>query len=395
MEKYEDLVYLDHNATTYLAPEVIQKISSLLESNFANPSSLYGVSQDAKEELEEARTDMKRILGIKTGKLIFTGGGSESDNLAIKGAAYANQRKGKHIITSQVEHHAVLHTCENIEKHGFEVTYLPVDNNGVIKLEELENAIREDTILISIMYANNETGVIQPIEDIVKIAREKGVLFHTDAVQVVGKMPINIEELDVDLLSLSAHKFYGPKGVGALYVKKRVLIDPLVHGGEQEQGKRAGTENTVGIIAMAEALKIAMQNPEKEIAREMVLRDKLENGLLKLIPESFINGGTAERLSNTTNIIVKYVEGEGMLLHLDSNKICASSGSACTSGSLDPSHVLLAMGVPHEFAHGSLRFSFGKFNTEADVDKVLEVLPTIIKTLREMSPLWDATKESK
>ena len=393
MEKFEDLVYLDHNATTYLAPEVIQKITGLLERNFANPSSLYRISREAKAELEDAREQMKELLGIQSGKLIFTGGGSESDNLAIKGAAFANQKKGKHIITTQVEHHAVLHSCENLEKHGFDLTYLPVDNDGVVDVDDLRNAIREDTILISIMYANNETGVIQPIEEIVKVAREKGVLFHTDAVQVVGKMPINIEELDVDLLSLSAHKFYGPKGVGALYVKKRVLVDPLIHGGEQELGKRAGTENTVGIIAMAEALKIALQNAKKEGSREKNLRDKLESGILELIPECFVNGIGAARLTNTTNIIIKYVEGESMLLHLDNNKICASSGSACTSGSLDPSHVLLAMGIPHEFAHGSLRFSFGKLNTEEDVDKVLDVMPKVIKTLRAMSPLWDEKKK--
>jgi len=386
MNKYKDIVYLDHNATTYLAPEVIEKIKTLLEPNFANPSSLYGISLRAKEELEDARAEMKKLLGISSGQLIFTGGGSESDNLAIKGVAYANQRKGKHIITSAIEHHAVLHTCENLQKQGFEITYIPVDDQGVVKLDELKKTIRKDTVLISIMYANNETGVIQPMAEIVKIAKEQGVLVHTDAVQVIGKLPINIDELGVDLLSLSAHKFYGLKGVGALYVKKRVLLDPIINGGEQENGKRAGTENVVGILAMAEA--------KDEGLREKKLRDKLENGLLSSIPESFINGKGADRLSNTCNIIIKYIEGESMLLHLDANNICASSGSACTSGSLDPSHVLLAMGVPHEFAHGSLRFSFGKLNTEEDVNKVLEVLPKIIKTLRAMSPLWDESKKT-
>ncbi|OGI11196.1 MAG: cysteine desulfurase NifS [Candidatus Margulisbacteria bacterium GWF2_35_9] len=394
MNKYKDIVYLDHNATTYLAPEVIEKIKTLLEPNFANPSSLYGISLRAKEELEDARAEMKKLLGISSGQLIFTGGGSESDNLAIKGVAYANQRKGKHIITSAIEHHAVLHTCENLQKQGFEITYIPVDDQGVVKLDELKKTIRKDTVLISIMYANNETGVIQPMAEIVKIAKEQGVLVHTDAVQVIGKLPINIDELGVDLLSLSAHKFYGLKGVGALYVKKRVLLDPIINGGEQENGKRAGTENVVGILAMAEALKVSLKNAKDEGLREKKLRDKLENGLLSSIPESFINGKGADRLSNTCNIIIKYIEGESMLLHLDANNICASSGSACTSGSLDPSHVLLAMGVPHEFAHGSLRFSFGKLNTEEDVNKVLEVLPKIIKTLRAMSPLWDESKKT-
>ena len=394
MNKYKDIVYLDHNATTYLAPEVIEKIKTLLEPNFANPSSLYGISLRAKEELEDARAEMKKLLGISSGQLIFTGGGSESDNLAIKGVAYANQRKGKHIITSAIEHHAVLHTCENLQKQGFEITYIPVDDQGVVKLGELKKTIRKDTVLISIMYANNETGVIQPMAEIVKIAKEQGVLVHTDAVQVIGKLPINIDELGVDLLSLSAHKFYGLKGVGALYVKKRVLLDPIINGGEQENGKRAGTENVVGILAMAEALKVSLKNAKDEGLREKKLRDKLENGLLSSIPESFINGKGADRLSNTCNIIIKYIEGESMLLHLDANNICASSGSACTSGSLDPSHVLLAMGVPHEFAHGSLRFSFGKLNTEEDVNKVLEVLPKIIKTLRAMSPLWDESKKT-
>ena len=393
MEIFDNIVYLDHNATTYILPEVFEAMKPYLTNVFFNPSSIYRPSEELHEVLEEARDKIKELLGAKQGKVVFTGGGSESDNLALKGIAYAKQNKGKHIITSQIEHHAVLHTCENLEKHGFEITYLPVDKIGLVNLDALKKAIRKETILISIMYANNETGVIQPIEEIAKIAHENGILFHTDAVQVVGKIPVNVEQSGIDLLSLSAHKFYGPKGVGALYINKGVTIEPQIHGGGQEMKLRAGTENIAGIMGMVKALELASTNAVEESKKEKALRDRLQAGITKLIPECFINGYDSAkkdvRLNNTLNVIIKYIEGESMLLLMDAQKICISSGSACTSGSLDPSHVLLAMGIPHEFAHGSLRFSFGRYNTDSDVDKVLEVLPGIVSRLRKMSPLYE------
>ena len=380
------LVYLDHNATTPIDERVLSVMIPYFSANFANPSSIYTIAQKAKEVIEDARSRVAQLINASNGNIIFTGGGSEADNLAIKGVAFANMDKGKHIITSQIEHHAVLNPCKYLERLGFEVTYLPVDKYGIVDLDALRKAIRKDTILISIMYANNETGVIQPIEEIAKITKEKGVYFHTDAIQAVGKMRVDVEQLGVDLLSMSAHKFYGPKGVGALYVRKGIKIDPIIHGGGHEKGLRAGTENVAGIVGLTKALEIAMEHVEKEWEREQRLRDKLEKGLLEKIPDCFVNGHPEKRLANTTNIIVKYVEGESMLTYLDAEGICASSGSACTSGSLEPSHVLIAMGIPHELAHGSLRFSLGRSNTEADIDKVLDVLPNIVKKLREISP---------
>ncbi len=380
--------YLDHNATTYLDKKVLEAMLPYYTEKYANPSSIYSISQEVRDGIDTARAQVMKLLGASSGKLIFTGGGSESDNMAIKGVAYANVHKGKHIITSTVEHHAVLHTCEYLVKQGYTITYVPVDGRGLLKIDELKKAIRPDTILISIMYANNETGVIQPVAEIGKIAREHKIYFHTDAVQAVGKIQINVEKDNIDLLTLSAHKFYGPKGIGALYMRKGVVIDPLIHGGGQELNLRAGTENAAGIIGLAKALELANAAMEQESVREAKMRDRLEKGLIAAIPEGFVNGTGAPRLPNTLNLIFKYIEGESMLLFLDQKGIAASSGSACTSGSLDPSHVLLAMGVPHEFAHGSLRFSFGQRNTEEDVDKVLQVLPPIVERLRSMSPLW-------
>lgn len=381
--------YLDHNATTYLDKRVLKAMEPFLGELFANPSSISPVSQQVREKMESARQKMMSLIGATSGKLVFTGGGSESDNLAIKGTAWANQSRGKHMIISSIEHHAVLHTCEYLAKNGFEVSVIPVHQNGVIDMKAFEEAIRPDTILVSVMYANNETGVIQPVRDISKITKARKIIFHTDAVQVGGKLPIDVEELGVDLLTLSAHKFYGPKGVGCLYIRKGVKLEPLIHGGKQEMDLRGGTENVAGIIGMVTALELAMKSWQKEADRERKLRDDLQSKLLQVIPECFVNGDHADRLPNTLNIIAKYVEGESMLLSLGSKGIYASSGSACTSGSLDPSHVLLAMGVPHEFAHGSIRFSFGKWNTQDDVDRVVSALPPIVKQLRAMSPLWE------
>lgn len=387
-----DYTYLDHNATTYVDPLVLEAMLPYWGSKFANPSSIYDISQDVRADLDAARTELLSLLGATTGKVIFTGGGSESDNLAIKGFARANEGKGSHIITSAIEHHAVGHTCEFLEKHGFEITYVPVTNQGVINMEAFEAAIRPDTILVSVMAANNETGVIQPLEAIGKITKTKGITFHTDAVQIGGKLKIDVDAWNVDLLTLSAHKFYGPKGIGCLYVRKGVRIQPQIHGGSQELGLRAGTENVAASIGMVRALWLATESMETESRREQAMRDRLEAALVEQIPEVMVNGAGAPRLPNTLNIITKYIEGEGMLLYLNMNKIYASSGSACTSGSLDPSHVLLAMGIPHEYAHGSLRFSFGRSNTEEDVEKVIALLPGIVRQLRSMSPLWPENK---
>ncbi len=383
-----NIIYLDNNATTPLDERVLAAMMPYLSERYGNPSSIYSFSQKIKMEIEDARDKVKDIINAdEKDKLIFTGGGSESDNLAIKGIAFANMNKGKHIITSSIEHHAVLNTCKYLEKfHGFEITYLPVDEGGIIDIDFLNKSIREDTILITVMYANNETGVIQPIEDIGSIAREKGVVFHTDAVQVAGKLTIDVKKLNVDLLTMSAHKFYGPKGVGALYVKKGTKIHPLIHGGGHEMGLRAGTENTAGIIGLSHAFELSYENIEQEQLREKKMRDRLEKEILNKIPDVIVNGNKDKRLPNTLNVIFKYVEGESILMLLDSEGICVSSGSACTSGSLEPSHVLLAMGRPHELAHGSIRFSFGRFNKEEDVDKVVKVLPGIVKRMRDMSP---------
>lgn len=383
------MVYLDHNATTYCDPEVLKEMLPYFTDKFYNPSSVYTPSQEAKESVESAREKVAKFLDCLPSEIIFTSGGSESINMAIIGIAYAQKEKGNHIITSKIEHHAVIHTCKFLEKLGFEVSYIDVDRYGTIDIEKLEKAITSKTILISVMYANNEIGTIQPVEEISKIAKNKGIFFHTDAVQVVGKIPFSIKKIGADLLSLSGHKFYGPKGIGVLYMKKGIRIRPLIHGGGQEKNLRAGTENVPAIVGLGKACEIAEKNMEKDSIIEKELRDMLEKKLLEKIPEITINGHPEKRLYNTSNIGIKYVEGEGMLLNLDFEGICASSGSACTSGSLDPSHVLLAIGVSPEDAHGSLRFSFGRKNTKEDVEKVVSVLPGIVEKLRQMSPFWN------
>ncbi len=381
-------IYLDYNATTPIDPRVTEAMAPFLSDRFHNPSSLYQKSKITKKAIEDSREKLATLIGAAPKEIIFTGGGSESDNHAIKGIAFSLMKKGKHLITSSIEHHAVLHTCKFLEKIGFDVTYLPVDRYGIVNPDSVRKTIRDDTILVSIMYANNEIGTMEPIKEISEITREKGVIFHTDAVQAVGKIPINVNDLGVDLLSLSAHKFYGPKGVGALYIRKMLRIESLLHGGMQERGKRAGTENIAGIVGAGKAAEIAMEEMGEEKDKIKPLRDKLENELIKRIPEIIINGHPSNRLYNTLNIAIKYIEGEGMLTFLDFEGISVSSGSACASGSLDPSHVLLAVGVPIEHAHGSLRFSLGKYNNYKDIDKVIEVLPPIVEKLRSISPLW-------
>lgn len=389
-------IYLDYNATTPLDKRVLEAMMPYLTDNYANPSSIYRFAQQARKAIDDARAEVAASLNAREREIIFTGGGTEANNLAIKGVAFANSGKGRHIITSQIEHHAVLNTCKYLEeRHGFEITAVPVDSYGIVDVDAIKAAIRDDTILITIMYANNETGVIQPVREIAQIARERGIYFHTDAIQVVGKMPIDVQDLGVDLLSISAHKFYGPKGVGALFIRKGVRIDPLVHGGHHELNKRAGTENVAGIIGLAKALSIAHESMDEEWKREKHLRDKLERGIIERIPEVIVNGHPEKRLANTLNIIVKYVEGEAMLLTMDMEGICASSGSACTSGALEPSHVLTAMGIPHELAHGSLRFSIGRYTTEEEIDYVLDVLPKIVERLREISPFGPGKDELK
>lgn len=383
------MVYMDYNATTPTDERVLEEMLPFFKDIYGNPSSIYSLAQRAKKAIDEAREKLATLLNADPKEIIFTSGGTEADNWAIKGIAYANQDRGKHIITSQIEHHAVLNTCKFLEKQGFRVTYLPVDRYGVVDLDVLKQSITPETILISIMFANNEVGTIQPIKEIAKIAKKEGIYFHTDAVQAVGKIAVDVEELGVDLLSLSAHKFYGPKGIGALYVRRGVKIVPLLHGGEQERGRRAGTENVPGIVGLGKAAEIAGKEMEEEERRVKILRDKLEKKLVEKIPEIIVNGHPQNRLYNTLSICVKYVEGESMLINLDKEGICASSGSACTSSSLEPSHVLLAMGIPPEIAHGSLRFSLGKFNSEADVEKVSEVLPRIVEDLRKISPFWE------
>lgn len=382
-------VYMDYAATTYVKPEVLNEMLPYFTEKFGNPSSFYALSRETRSAIDQSRERVAKALGCDSREIFFTGGGSESDNWAIKGIAFANRNKGNHIITTKIEHHAILHTCEYLEKNGFQVTYLEVDEEGFINLEELKNAITDKTILVSIMFANNEIGTIQPIKEIGQICRERKVLFHTDAVQAVGHIDINVKELNIDLLSLSAHKFYGPKGIGALYVRKGIRLDNLVHGGGQERGKRAGTENIPGIIGLGKAIELATQDIHEKNQRLTALRDELIEGLLK-IPYSRLNGPRGDkRLPGNVNICFKFIEGEAILLSLDFEGVCASSGSACTSGSLDPSHVLLAIGLPHEIAHGSLRLTLGDGSTKEDVQYVIEVLPPIIQRLRDMSPLWE------
>lgn len=380
-------IYMDHAATTPVRPEVVEAMLPYFSSEFGNASSVYGWGRRAHQALDGARDQVSELLGAQANEIIFTSGGSEGANLAIKGVAWAYQTKGKHIITSAVEHHAVLDAALWLKKHGFDVTVLPVDEEGLVSPTDVEEALRPDTILVSIMHANNEVGTIQPISEIGAIVRKHGAYFHTDAVQSAGVLDINVEELGVDLLSLSGHKLYGPKGVGALYVRKGVRLDPLIHGGAQERRRRAGTENVAAIVGLARAFALARAERVQENERLVKLRDRLIEGLQK-IPSTKVNGSLVQRLPNNVNVCFQYIEGESMLLNLDLKGIAASSGSACTSGSLDPSHVLLAMGLTHEIAHGSLRLTLGRENTEADVDFVLQEIPVIMERLREMSPLY-------
>lgn len=387
------IIYMDYAATTYTKDEVMQEMLPYFTQYYGNPSSLYSVSRETQIAIDNARLRVAKAINADRTEIFFTGGGSEADNWALKGVAFANKHRGNHIITTQIEHHAILHACQFLERNGFEVTYLPVDEYGMIKIEDLKKAITEKTILVSIMFANNEIGTIQPIKEIGAICRERKIFFHTDAVQAIGHIPVDVKEMNIDLLSMAAHKFYGPKGVGALYIRKGIRIDNLIHGGGQERARRAGTENVAGIVGLGKALELAVSNMEEENKRLTMLRDKLINGLLK-VPYSRLNGPKNEnRLPNNANICFKYIEGESILLMLDDKGICASSGSACTSGSLDPSHVLLAIGLPHEIAHGSLRLTIGSSTTEEDIDYVLDTVPQVIQRLREMSPLWDEDKK--
>lgn len=383
------VVYMDHSATTYTKPEVLEEMIPYFTEYFGNPSSIYSLSRETKKAIDLSRERVAKAFNADRSEIYFTGGGSEADNWALKGIAFANRNKGNHIITTKIEHHAILHACEFLEKNGFEVTYLSVDKYGFINLKELEEAITNKTILVSIMFANNEIGTIQPIKEIGKICKDRNVYFHTDAVQAVGNVNIDVKEMNIDMLSLAAHKFYGPKGVGALYIRKGVKITNLIHGGGQERARRAGTENVAGIVGLGKAIELAVNNINEHNKKIKKMRDRLINGLLS-IPHTRLNGPIGnDRLPGNVNVCFRFIEGESMLLMLDSKGIAASSGSACTSGSLDPSHVLLAIGLPHEIAHGSLRLSLGDKNDEQDVDYALEVIPKIVQRLRDMSPLWD------
>lgn len=388
-------VYFDNSATTKLDKEVLKEMMPYLEGNYGNPSSIYRIGRENKKAIEDAREKVAKVFGCDTNEIYFTAGGSESDNTIIRGIAYAYKSKGNHIITSKIEHPAVLDTCKQLEKEGFEVSYIGVDENGILNLEELKNAIRPTTTLISIMFANNEIGTIEPIEEIGKIAKEHNVFFHTDAVQAVGNVRIDVRALNIDALSLSGHKFYGPKGIGALYVRKGVKFDKFINGGHQERNKRAGTENVPGIVGLGKAIELAYKDLDEHNKKIKELRDYYVEQVKQRIPYIKINGDMEKRLPGNSNISFRFIEGEGLLLNLDLKGICASSGSACTSGSLDPSHVLLAIGLPHEIAHGSLRISIGKYNTKEEVDYLVENLVEIVGRLREMSPLWEEFKEEE
>jgi len=385
-------IYLDHAATTPTRPEVVKAMLPYFTDAFGNPSSIYSYGQEARGAVEEARTKVAELIGARGEEIIFTSGGTEADNHALKGVAYANERKGNHIITTSIEHHAVMEVCKFLERRGFKITYLPVDEYGLVDPDDVKRAITDKTILISVMHANNQVGTIEPVEEIGKIAREAGVYFHTDAVQTLGHIPVNVDKLKVDLLAISAHKFYGPKGVGVLYVRKGTRLVSLMHGGEQEKRRRAGTENVPAIVGLGKAVELAGQEMGKGAERLAYLRDKLIKGLVEKVDHIRLNGHPTRRLPNNVNVSVDFVEGESMLLNLDLEGICASTGSACSSASLEPSHVLLALGLPAEQAHGSLRFTLGRENTEADVERVLEVLPGIVARLRAMSPLLKTQK---
>ena len=380
-------IYFDNSATTQINKEVLEEMMPYLTDIYGNPSSIYSLGRRAKKGIDLARKRIASSLNCNINEIFFTNSGTESDNWAIKGVALANKKRGRHIITTSIEHHAVLNTCKYLETEGFEVTYLPVKKNGVVDIDSLKKEIREDTVLISVMYANNEIGTIQPIKEIAKITHEKGIYFHTDAVQAVGNIDIDLKDLDVDLLTYSGHKINGPKGIGVLYIKQGTKITNLLHGGEQEKGKRAGTENVPGIIGIGKATELATEGIKQKTIYLENLRDKCINGIMENIPDTILNGDPVNRLPGNINVCFKYIEGESILLMLDQLGIAASSGSACTSASLEPSHVLLAIGLPHEIAHGSLRLSFSKENNEKEIEYLLTVLPNIVENLRRMSPL--------
>lgn len=383
------LIYLDNAATTKTAPEVVEAMLPYFTENYGNPSSVYEFAGVSKKAVTQSREIIAKALGANDNEIYFTAGGSEADNWALKATAEAYKSKGNHIITTKIEHHAILHTAEYLEKNGYEVTYLDVDENGVVKLEQLKKAIRPTTILISVMFANNEIGTIQPIKEIGDIACQNGILFHTDAVQAFGQLPINVDECHIDMLSASGHKLNGPKGIGFLYIRKGVKIRSFVHGGAQERKRRAGTENVPGIVGLGAAVQRAMDTMEARTAQEIKLRDHLIGRVLKEVPYTRLNGHRSLRLPNNVNFSFQFVEGESLLIMLDMEGICGSSGSACTSGSLDPSHVLLAIGLPHEIAHGSLRLTLGEETTMEDIDFVVEVIQKIVEKLRSMSPLYE------
>ena len=382
-------IYFDHAATTPVKPEVLDAMMPHFTERFGNPSSVYQVAQVNRKAVDDAREIIANTIGAKPNEIFFTSGGTEADNWAIKGTAARKNRKGNHIITTKVEHHAVLHTCEYLENHGYEVTYLEVDEDGLITPEQVEAAIKETTILITVMYANNEIGTIMPIKEIGAIAKAHDITFHTDAVQAVGQVEIDVDELGLDMLSLSGHKIYGPKGIGVLYIRRGVRLCPLIHGGAQERGRRGGTENVPGIVGLAKAIELAYADLDNKNKKIREIRDYIIDSLLKEVPYSALNGHRQKRLPNNINIGFEFVEGESLLLLLDMSGIAASSGSACTSGSLDASHVMLAIGLPHERAHGSLRVTLGEMNTMEEADKLLEVLPAIVQRMRDMSPLYE------
>lgn len=383
------LIYLDNAATTKTSEEVVAAMLPYFTEYYGNPSSVYEFASESKKAVSNARRTIAETLGAQENEIYFTAGGSEADNWALKATAEAYQNKGKHIITTKIEHHAILHTAEYLEKRGFEITYIGVDENGVVKVDELEKAIRPDTILISVMFANNEIGTIQPIKEIGEIAKKHGILFHTDAVQAYGQLPINVDELHIDMLSSSGHKLNGPKGIGFLYIRKGVKIRSFVHGGAQERKRRAGTENVPGIVGYGKAAEIAAKSMKERTAKEIELRDHLIDRVLAEVPYTRLNGHRTNRLPNNANFSFQFVEGESLLILLDNNGICGSSGSACTSGSLDPSHVLLAIGLPHEIAHGSLRLTLSAETTMEDIDFVVDCIKQIIERLRSMSPLYE------
>ena len=389
-------IYLDNAATTKTRPEVVEAMLPYFTEYYGNPSSVYEFATPSKKAIAEARETIAKSLGAKTNEIYFTAGGSESDNWAIKATAEAYESKGKHIITSKIEHHAVLHTCEYLEKRGFEITYLDVDENGTVKLDELKKAIRPDTIMISIMFANNEIGTIQPIKEIGEIAKEHGIIFHTDAVQAYAHVPINVDEYHIDMLSVSGHKFNGPKGIGFLYIRTGLKLRSFIHGGSQERKRRGGTENVPGIVGIGKAVEIAMANLAERTAYEVELRDYLIDRVLSEAPYVRLNGHRTNRLPNNANFAFQFIEGESLLIKLDMEGICGSSGSACTSGSLDPSHVLLAIGLPHEIAHGSLRLTLSEETTKEDIDFTVDNIKNIVSFLRSMSPLYeDFVRKSK